>query len=198
MLSGIETLKSELEAGRTRLMKNIEASIIHGNLDGATKQAELAIRISEELKNVERLAKLAQNVDEMQKKRKEVIINRDSIKQKIDDEEKDIKIKLEELKKEPKSKKKQLEADREKLIHDIRSLVKEAKPSEASKKVREAAKITDDLKAVTTSSESISEIQKIEKRLEELSIKRGEEDKKFEKEEVELITKMLPPVISTT
>ena len=198
MLSGIETLKSELEAGRTRLMKNIEASIIHGNLDGATKQAELAIRISEELKNVERLAKLAQNVDEMQKKRKEAIINRDSIKQKMDDEEKDIKIKLEELKKEPKSKKKQLEADREKLIHDIRSLVKEAKPSEASKKVREAAKITDDLKAVTTSSESISEIQKIEKRLEELSIKRGEEDKKFEKEEVELITKMLPPVISTT
>lgn len=195
MLNGVEKLKVELEEGQTKLMKNVEASINDGSVDGARDKTELAIKISEELKNVERLLKLAQNVDEMQKKRKEAITRRDKNKQKIDEEEKDLKVKLEELKKGPNSQKKKLESDREKLVQDIKTLVKDAKPEEAFQKVSEAAKIIDKLQGMAdNSSENELEIQKIENKLIELSTKRAEMDKKFEKKEIELIMNLFPPV----
>lgn len=192
MLNSFEELKSGLEASQAELMKSIEASIVYGNAGGATKQADMAIRISEELKNIERLSKLATELNDLQKKRKEAIIKRDSNKQKIDDEEKDLKVKLEEAKKEPDSKKKKLESNRQKLVLDVKSLVKEAKPEEASRKVREATKLTDELKHLATVSEGAPEILKIENRLKELAAKKTDEDKKFEKEEIDRIINLLP------
>ena len=192
MLNSFEELKSGLEASQAELMKNVEASIVDGNAGGATKQADMAIRISEELKNIERLSKLATEFNDLQKKRKEAIIKRDSNKQKIDDEEKDLKVKLEEAKKEPDSKKKKLESDRQKLVLDVKSLVKDAKPEEASRKVREATKLTDELKHLVTVSEGAPEILKVENRLKELAVKKTDEDKKFEMEEIDRIINLLP------
>ena len=191
VLSSLEELKNGLEASRLELMKNVEASIVDGNSGGATKQAEMAIKISEEIRNIERLSKLAIGVEELQKKRKEAIIRRDANKQKIDDEEKDLKVKLEELKKEPDSKKEKLESDREKLVKDVHLLVKEAKSVEASQIVREATKISEELKQLALSRENETEIQQIENRLDELSAKRLSEDKEYEKISTDLIVELL-------
>ena len=191
MLSSLEELKNGLESSRLELMKNVEASIVDGNSGGATKQAEMAIKISEEIRNIERLSKLAIGVEELQKKRKEAIIRRDANKQKIDDEEKDLKVKLEELKKEPDSKKEKLESDREKLVKDVHLLVKEAKSVEASQIVREATKISEELKQLALSRENETEIQQIENRLDELSAKRLSEDKEYEKISTDLIVELL-------